>query len=272
MLKQRVTSETFFRGVMFFLVLNLIFLPLVENVLLAQSLAKGPIISHFPSRVARYGTKLTIRAHVASDAPLKRVNLVLLNGDKPLRGALPVISQAGTVPVRVMTTKAATLMTKSNASGKVRARIAAGEILNVSGLSNGYYRALTPDGKKGYVSSDNVELLNSGLAYGVTLPPSLTQRSQFTYQIEAIDAQGNTTVTDPVKVRLLTVDEIKQLLAMIRDGKGSPTTASAGKPLYKKPSFWGGVAVAGGLTYLLLSDNGDSQQEQATLDVSITWE
>ena len=271
MLKQRVTSETFLRGVMVFLVLNLIAIPIVENVLLAQSLAEGPIISHLPSRVARYGNKLTIRAHVASDAQLKKVNVVLLNGDKPLRGSLPIISQSSTVPVRVMTTSNTILKSKSDESGKMRAMVPAGQILHVSGVSNNHYRAMTEEGKKGYIKSEHAEVLNSGLAFGVTLPPELTKRSRFIYQIEAIDSRGNITTTEPITIRLLTTEEIKQLLAMIRDGK-TPTTPTSQKALYKKPSFWGGVAVAGGLAYLLLNDNGDDDQEQATLDVSITWE
>lgn len=272
MLKQRFKNETFLGGILIVCILSFIFVPFAEHILMAQSLTDGPVIAHYPRRVGRYGQKFTIRVHAASDAQLQKVNLVLLDGEQPLRGSLPVISGAGVVPVRVMATRNTAIRSKTDATSNVRAVVAPGDVLNVSSMSNGYYRVMDEEGKKGYVSSDAVDILTNGLAFGVSLPPSLTERSRLTYQIEAVDARGNVTSTEPVKVRLLTNQEIEQLLAMFRGGS-QPTGPVAGqKAFYQQPLVWGGVALAGGLAYFLLSDGGEEEQEQAILDVMVTWE
>ena len=261
-------NDTILKSVASLLIIYLLFLPIAYDLVAAASLESGNMtIAYFPARVGRYGQRVTVRAHIPDNPQVHKVTLVIQDENDPLRGSMPKLENAGTVPVLVRARTQATVKSGPAPNKKIKGRMQSGDIMHVAGEKNGYYRGVTDSGVKGYVYKNDVAVLNTGHAYAVTLPSSITSRSKLTYHIEATDVHGNTTRTDPVTMRLLTDKEINMFLSMY--GGGSATTP--GTPLYKKPLFWASMAALAGGAYLL-SDSGDENQDQTTVDVLIEWE
>lgn len=307
-MKQRCLRETLLAQlVLFSLLLNILF---PCGWALAASANEPAVlkISHFPTKVGKFGSKISFRVHVADDADIKQVTLVILDGDKPLRGKMTELVDEGQVPVQARTHAATPFYTAAKPGAKPKSSLPAGEILDVSQVINSFYRVVSTSGKKGYVHSDDVDVLTYGAVYTATLPSSMTERSTLTYRIEASDLNNARSTTEDVKMRLLTTDEIQKLVDQYRNaGKVSQQTAKADAvkrndaklikpstkntdrpatktaaratkpsfglsiPAFKKPVFWGGVAVAGGLAYYFLNDKKESEN-LATLNVMVEWE
>jgi hypothetical protein len=248
------------------LILILTVFPLFSELAAATTLESNDMtIATFPARVGRFGQQVTVRAHIPDEAQVKKVTLVVVDGEKPLRGPMPRVQQAGTVPVIVKAKKQIPVRTGPAANKSIKAAMEPGETMQVAGEKDGYYRGVSASGAKGYVYKSDVKIISTGHAYAVTLPSAITSRSELVYTIEVTDIYGNITHTDPVSMRLLTNEEIDMFMAMY--GGGAPTQ---GAPLYKKPLFWASmVAVAGG-AYILTSD--DNEEKTTPVNVLIEWE
>ncbi len=268
-MRQLLKHETVCRLFSLLLMIYLIGLPMAMDFAAAAELQTGDVtIAHFPSRVGRYGQQLTIRAHIPNDSDINKVTLVVQNedGDSPLRGAMPRLTQAGLVPVTVTSKGQAAVRTGAAAHKSIKGRMQIGELMYVAGEKDGYFRGISESGLKGYVLKSDVTLDENGHAYAVTLPSSITSRSKLTYFIEATDASGVTTQTEPVTMRLLTNEEIDMFLAMY--GGNAPAT---GTPLIKKPLFWASVVALAGGAYILTTDN-DGGTETTPVNVLVEWE
>ncbi|MDZ7316519.1 MAG: hypothetical protein ONB24_10380 [candidate division KSB1 bacterium] len=296
-----------FRGKTVFanLVLGAFLLQLIAPLAAAQTLPLStPVtIGYFPTKVGRYGTRITFRVHVTDDADLRQVIFVMLDSDKPIRGAMTALTQEGPVPVEVLTLKPTPLFTQAKLTSQSKNSIAANELLQVSQVTGEFLRVVSQDGKKGFVRWEDVQVVSWGTAYAVTLPASMTSRSSLTYRFEVI-GEELLAATEPIKMRLLTDDEIQKLLAQYRAAGKSKQTAQkqkVGEPkkqAVKKPEkesrktpvvvkaapakksstirigpLWGGLAIAGGLAYYFLRGKQSSQDEDvATLNVLVDWE
>ncbi len=274
--------------------------------LAATGEADGGIkIAYFPMKAGRYGNKVSFRVHVSDEFELQSVSLVILDGDKPIRGRMTLLDE-GPVPLQVRVRRAAPLYTAAKASAQSKNVFEAGEVLDVSQVSGEFLRVTSPYGKKGYILRTDVEVTSYGSAYAVTLPPSMTARSALTYRFEAVAAGLPAAVTPEIKMRLFTDEEINNLLAQYRkSGKASPPAdekkvaakgqpkvtgtkpkaqvkkapVSAKAPATPRPastnrgtSVLAGLAIAGGLAYYFISRNKPAEENTAVLNVLIDWE
>jgi len=295
-MRQFIRHETLLTCAIFFVLLPIAFPPL-GPALPAATIADRltPIISQFPQKLGKFGGKYGIRVHAAGTNALRQVSLVLMDGEKPVRGKMSKLLQEGQVPVRVKTTLQTPLYVAAKPNAKVITKLPAGEVLDVSQVINSFYRVVSASGKKGFIRAEDTEVQVWGEAYSVSLPESMTKRSQLKYHIEAVDAQGNKSSTEDISVRFLTADEIQDLLAQLRGGeklqqpktkvasekpkvkmastkpKVKMTHSGGGGSLLKKPVVWAGAAVAGGLAYFILSEK-DEEENLATLNVLVEWE
>lgn len=249
----------------FMLIAHLLFLPVIADIQAAEN--SSPVIAYYPVRVGRYGRPFTIRVHAMSDNKIAQVTLVISEGDKPLRGKMPKLKGAK-APVQVHAVRSAKIYSGPAVGKRVKGMVRLGEILYVSAEKNGFYRVMGDNGMRGFVLKKDVDVLNTGSAYAVTLPASITSRSVLRYHIEAVDSRGAKTVTEEIAMRLLTDDEINGFIAA-NSGQGKKNN---GAPIYKKPLFWGGVAALGVVAYLLQKDSGGSGSNQAAVQVLVEWE
>jgi len=249
----------------FMLMALLLFLPIIADIQAAENSA--PVIAYYPIRIGRYGRPFTIRVHAMSDNKIAKVTLVVSNGDKPLRGRMPKLSGAK-APVQVHAIRTAQIRSGPASKKRIKGMVRLGEILYVSMEKNGYYRIVGENGIKGFILKSDVDVLNTGGAYAVTLPASVTSRPMLKYHIEAVDSRGNKSVTKEISMRLLTDDEINGFIAA-NSGQGKK---SNGAPIYKKPLFWGGVAALGVVAYFLQNDNSGNGSNQAAVQVLVEWE
>ena len=266
-MRQFIKHETVLSFLSFMLATHLLFLPIALDLLMAAE-SSAPVISYFPVRVGRYGQPFTVRVHVLSENKIAKVTLVVDNNGKPLRGRMPKIKSAGKAPVQVHAIRTAQIRSGPADKKRVKGMVRLGEVLYVSMEKNGYYRVVGENGLKGFILKSDVDVLNTGDAYAVTLPASITSRPVLTYHIEAVDVRGNKAVTEDISMRLLTDEEINEFIAA-NSGKGK---AAAGSPVYKKPLFWAGMAVAAGGVYLLSSNKDSGANDQAAVQVMVEWE
>lgn len=216
-------------------------------------------------RVGRYGRQLPIRTHVKSKVELSQVTLVIEDEGNPLRGKMPLVSTEP-VPVEIQAKRVAKVHSGPSESKRVKSIVRPDNPLLVSLETKGFYRVFGEDKVKGFVTKEEVDVVSTGQAYGVLLPSAITSRSELNYHIEVEDVNGNVTKTETVSIRLLTDEEIESFLAMYR---GETKTKS---PIYKKPLFWGGVAVAAIVAFLALDEDGGNGSDTATVDVLVEWE
>ncbi|MBN1481986.1 hypothetical protein EH223_06645 [candidate division KSB1 bacterium] len=242
----------------------LIFPPLVYD-LLAAAEPNTITIAHFPSRVGRYGQQITVRAHIATTSPVKNVSLVIENNEQPLRGNMPMLPSK--VPVLAKAKTQISVRSGPAANKKIKGRLQAGEIIEISGDKNGYYQGAAESGLKGFIEKKDVTIVASGHAYAVTLPSSITSRATLTYHIEALTDNGAVRQTESFSMRLLTDEEIDMFLAMY---SGSAPAAST--PLLKKPLFWVSIVALASGAYIFSADKNGKQEDQTTVDVLVDWE
>ncbi len=261
---QLYKHDTILKFISSLLIIYLAAFPLFSD-LLAATLESKFTIATFPSRVGRFGQQVTVRTHIPEEVQVKKVTLVVANGDDPLRGVMPRVQQAGKVPVIVKAKKEVPVRTGPAVNKSIKGTLKPGETMQVAGEKNDYYRGVAASGAKGYVYKSDVKTISNGYAYAVTLPSSVTSRSELVYTIEVTDIYGNVTHTDPVTMRLLTNEEIDMFMAMYG---GAPVK---GEPIYKKPLFWASmVAVAGG-AYILTADGGEDNAT-TPVNVLVEWE
>ncbi|MBN1465999.1 hypothetical protein JXA02_09570 [candidate division KSB1 bacterium] len=263
-MRQLANNETILNFVISSLILYLLLPPFACDVMAASTAESA--IAYFPALVGRYGQQVTVRAHIADEANIRNVTLVVENGAKPLRGKMPRLTQAGVVPVSAQTAKDATVRSGPAANKNIKGRLSRGERMQIAGEKDGYYRGVSASGIKGYVLKQDVDILQTGSAYAVTLPSSITSRSKLTYHIEAQDASGRVIRTDAVTMRLLTEQEIDTFMAAY----GGPTPVGA--PLYRKPLFWVSMAAVAGGAYILSSDKDGSDDDLTTAEIMVEWE
>ncbi len=265
---QLFKNDTILKFFSSLLILFLTALPLFSELLAASTLESTDMtIATFPSRVGRFGQQVTVRAHIPDDMQVKKVTLIIADSDNPLRGAMPRVHQAGTVPVIVKAKKQIPVRTGAAANKSIKATMKPGETMQVAGDKDGYYRGVSTSGAKGYVYKSDVKIISTGHAYAVTLPSSITSRSELVYTIEVTDIYGNITHTDPVTMRLLTNEEIDMFMAMY--GGGAAPGGSA--PLYKKPLFWVSVAAVTG-TAIAMNLNDGNDNKTTPVNVLVEWE
>ena len=248
----------------FVLMTHLLFLPIIVDIQAAENSA--PVIAYYPIRVGRYGQPFTIRVHVMSDNKIAKVTLVVSEGDKPLRGRMPKLKGVK-APVRVHAVRSAKFYSGPATRMRVKGVVRPGEVLYVSAEKSGFYRVMGDNGVRGFILKKDVDVLNTGEAFAVTLPASITSRSILKYHIEAVDSRGTKTITEELSMRLLTDDEINGFIAS-NTGQGQK---SSGTPIYKKSLFWGGLAAVGVAAYFL-QNNGSSATDQAAVQVLVEWE
>ncbi|MBN1561425.1 hypothetical protein JW998_14315 [candidate division KSB1 bacterium] len=265
-MRQLANNDTILDFIISLLIIYLLFPPLLYDARAATAALDDGVIAHFPARVGRYGQQVTVRAHIADDIEIEKVTLVVENGNKPLRGKMPRLSQAGEVPVSGQAIRDASVRTGPAANKNIKGRLTPGEYMQIAGEKNDYYRGVSASGIKGFVLKQDIEIINTGSAYAVTLPSSITSRSILTYHIEAQDSKGNIIRTDKVSMRLLTEEEIDMFMA----GYGGPATVPA--PLYKKPLFWVGMAAIAGGAYIYSSDRDGENENLTTAEVMVEWE
>jgi hypothetical protein len=270
--------------------LALLILLLVGQMLFAfeSAVAQGqenplPIFSHRPIKVGYREKPLNVIVFVASDATIRGVRLVVNYAGQSLTGAIPERKELGQVPVIVRAVKDTRLYAGPGTSYKAKDFINVGEELRVTRLKGDFYGVLNSLNNPGYVEANTVEVVKSGAAYGVAIPPAMTAEPEITYQIQATDALGHENSTDFYTVRLLTEEQVAQL----RSGKMLPAKeASAGeasqprqvkqekenKSFFASPWFWGTMAAIGGGAYYYSTLNEDkSKEEKATVNVTVGW-
>ena len=263
-MRQLAKNDTIFTFFVSLLITHLLFLPMAYDISAATLESGETTIANYPSRIGRYGQQVTIRAHIAHETPIKKVTLVVENGKKPLTGNMPKLKQI--VPVYVQAMREVSIRSGAAANKNLKGRLSFGDMMQVSGEKNGYYRGVSMSGIKGYILKSDVEVMTTGHAYAVTLPSSITSRAKLVYHIEAVDERGAVTRTETVSMRLLTEEEIDMFLAMYGGG-----AAPAATPIYKKPLFWVGMGAVAGGVYILSSDKGDSENTTTT-EVLVEWE
>jgi hypothetical protein len=169
-------------------------------------------------------------------------------------------------------------------SGKSLARLAAGELLEVTLVRAPYYRIRTAAGVVGYVHADEVQTVESGASYRVTLPVQLTAGGQLAYRIAAVDDFGNESQTDMIPIRLITDAELARLQGKKPAQTPARATESAEAPagpsgqnksiksVFSRPVFWIAAAAAGGgLYYFLSSGDEESSDKKASVGLVVGW-
>ncbi len=234
-----------------------------------------PVISHYPVKVARYGQRMSIKAHIGDESSLQKVSLVLNIDGTTKRGRMREMSTASSVPVIVRVIKDAQVYSGPGSQYKFRGHVRSGDVLKVSQVRDNYFQILSEQGVQGYLLKANVEILGTGRVYGVTLPESLTRRTELVYQIEAVDVYGNMSATNPVQVRLFTDEQIRELMAKRKTGVSqsvskSSTDSPQSKPAYKRAWFWLLLLAVGGGTYALISQT--KTEKDGAVDILVEWE
>ena len=264
-MRQLLRHETFLYYFVLTLIVQMLFSPILSDIQAAEN--NAPVISYFPVRVGRYGQPFTIRVHAMSDETIAKVTLVIQNKEKPLRGKMPRLDVVD-APVQAHAIRSAKIYSGPAEGKRVKGMVRLGEILYISMESNGFYRVISDGGAKGFVQKNDVDVLNTGDVYAVTLPASITSRPVLTYSIEAVDSKGAKSVTEEISMRLLTDDEINGFIA----SNTGQQKDKDGNPVYKKPFFWLGMAAVAGGAYYLSSDRGGSDSNQAAVQVLVEWE
>jgi hypothetical protein len=245
-----------------------------------------PKIAHQPVKIGRLGRTLAILANVGDNAGVKSVTITLYHDGQQIQHEMNQLKSEASVPVVVQTSaEAVSVYSTPESSGKILAQLAAGELLEVTLVRSSFYRIRSAAGVAGYVQADEVQTVESGSAYKVTLPTQLTSSGKLAYQIAATDDFGNEAKTELIQVRLISDEELAQLQGQ-RVPPGTPEKQggqmrksqpagpkSSQKSLFARPVFWIATAAAGGGIYYLLSrgDDDDAASQRATVGLVIGW-
>ncbi len=176
---------------------------------LSQADANQPItIAHQPITIARQGQPLSITAHIGGDKGIRNVILKIDYDGKSVRGAMPLKKGSGVVPVIVqIITGDLDIFAGPGALYKKLGTAKRGARLLVTSNKDGYYRVITAGNTLGYIDAERTAVIRTGNAYGVRVPPEMTQGT-LSYQIIAQDSTGQTAQSGLIQVTLLNEDEI----------------------------------------------------------------
>ena len=265
------TAVAFFSSIV---ILYLVIFPILCDIQISAAEDRyPPVIAHKPVTTARYGDRLTLRAHIGDRSPLRTVYLVLIVDGTARRGKMKESASRG-VPVVGRVRSETRVYAGPGTRYQFKGALQPGVRVKVAGVNDSYYEIITQDGRSGFASSKTVEVLGTGSLFSVTLPESFTRRSALTYQIEAIDAAGNKTATEAVQIRFTTSDQPGEFREDTFTDTGQAVRGSAeqiSRPFYKRIWFWMLLLAAGGGAYYYISQNQDDSP-QGTVDVLVEWE
>ncbi len=279
-MRQLVKNETVLVLLLSLLITSIIAMPFISDTSQAQTLSSNTLlISHQPVKIGYRGRPLSITAHINDDTGIRNVSLVVNYGGNSKTGTIPELTAEGIVPVLAQVTRDSRVYTNASTRTRVKGRVYAGEILNVTRVRDGFYRIATDGGLNGYVASTDVRTSKTGKAFGVSIPATMTSEPFITYQIVATDMTGNTAKTKINKVTLYTRDE----LAAMRSQTGTSSQAAisgeeAGAAPASSSKLWllAGLAAVGGGAYYIISQQSDDDDKAkdlpATVDVTVEWE
>lgn len=279
-MKQLTKSETTITLFSTILIMYLVFSPILCNIAFAFAVNQTtPFLLHNPVKAARYGQDLVIKTHVGNPAAVQKVTLILTIDGQVKRGKMVEIASAGNVPITVQARSKTPVFSGPGSKYTLRGYVQPTDVLQVTESRSSHYRIKSGTGINGYIAQSSVQILSTGKAYGVSLPASLTSREKLTYQIQLVDKLGRITTTEEVDVKLLTPEQVQNLMAKRnKTTTASPatqTTIAATRqkddPVYKKSWFWLGLLAIGGGAYFILSQD-QSDSDTGTLDVLVEWE
>lgn len=277
-MKQMPNPETMRR-----LVFALLILPLLAAAQVFDTIP--PRIAHQPVRLGRVGKVLPIIANVSDNGGVKSVRITIQHEGQEVQHQMNQVKSESSVPVVVQTgAEGVVVNSLPGGSGKSLARLAAGELLEVTLVRAPYYRIRTAAGVVGYVHADEVQTVESGASYRVTLPVQLTAGGQLAYRIAAVDDFGNESQTDMIPIRLITDAELARLQGKKPAQTPARATESAEAPagpseqnksiksVFSRPVFWIAAAAAGGgLYYFLSSGDEESSDKKASVGLVVGW-
>ncbi|HPG38750.1 MAG TPA: SH3 domain-containing protein [bacterium] len=279
-MRQLVKNETLFVLLSAILITSILVMPFIGDISQAQTVnTNALIVSHQPVKIGYKGRPLSITAHINDETGIRNVSLVVNYGGNSKTGNIPELTAEGIVPVLAQVTRDTKVYSGASTRNKVKGKVYAGEILNVTKVKDGFYRIITDGGLNGYVTSTDLRTQKTGKAFGVSIPATMTSEPFITYQIVATDMTGNTAKTKVNKVTLYTQEE---LAAMRTPGNAPTPTAVSGDETEAAPAssskLWllAGLAAVGGGAYYIISQQSDDDDKDknlpATVDVTIEWE
>ena len=244
-----------------------------------------PRIAHQPVRLGRVGKVLPIIANVSDNGGVKSVRITIQHDGQEIQHQMNQVKSESAIPVVVQTAAEGVVVNSlPGGSGKSLARLGAGEQLEVTLVRAPYYRIRTAAGVVGYVHGDEVQTVESGASYRVTLPAQLTAGGRLAYKIAAVDDFGNESQTDLIPVRLITDEELARLQSQkpgqtpSRPVESAESAARPGEPnksiksIFSRPVFWIATAAAGGgLYYFLSSGDEESSDKKASVGLVVGW-
>lgn len=243
----------------------MIFIPVYIDHSRADQTDVKPIIGHQPIMVSQRGEPLIIQARVTELPELKQVTLTLSIAGKAVHGQLNRTNAETKVPVLVQPLKALTLLGRPSPSSNIVAKVLAGSDLVVDKTTKYYYLVTTPTGERGYVMQNQVRVVRKGYRYGASLKSYYSRLDTLEYKITATAKNGQQdSVTH--KVHFLSPERYQRIFNDLR----SPRTPVDSKVFYKRPLFWIGTVVVGGLLFLLFS--GKEKNKTAKVNLHVDWE
>ncbi len=265
------------------LLFELLMLPLFASAQVFDT--TPPRIAHQPVRLGRVGRVLPIIANVGDIGGVKSVRITIQYDGQEIQHQMNQVKSESAVPVVVRTAGEGVVVNSlSGGSGKILAQLPAGELLEVTLVRAPYYRIRTRAGVVGYVHADEVETVESGASYRVTLPVQLTAGGKLAYRIAAVDDFGNESQTDLIPIRLITDEELARLQnkkpgqipaqpAKRAEAAGRTREPNKSiKSVFSRPVFWIATAAAGGgLYYFLSSEDEKNADKKASVGLVIGW-
>ena len=277
-MKHMRSRETILVLMIYFFASYLIFAPVMIDIILAQSMdSTPPVLAHNPIKFGYRGKPLKITANIGDDSKIQSASITIQYGGKSITGNFPPRKDLAVVPVLAQAQTDLVVYAGPGSQYAQRGSFFMGDQFFITGQKQNYYQVYKSTNIKGYVEAVKVSIVMTGQAYGVSLPPSITNQSELSYQISVTDINGNTTVGDLTRVRLLTEDEIDALLAEKSGGTLRASAKSSAQPEgTKKSSFtpvliFGGLALVGGGVYYLLTQH-KTKEEDVPVDVIIGWD
>lgn len=235
-----------------------------------------PTLAHHPATVGLWGQPLNIVAHAGDQSGVKSMVIRIKFKDQTFNGKMPRLKDAETVPV-IARVREDNLVVYSGpgTNYKDMGKLGVDEHVEVNRVRDNFYRVKNSSDLTGFVESQKMDIIMTGEAFGVAVPPEITQTDNLSYQIIATDKFGNETRTSLYDVRIVTEKQLAKMQDQLGSApKDSPVydiSEKKSKPFYAKPLFWLFVAAAGGGTYYYISQK-DSKGDNATVNLIISYE
>jgi len=259
-----------------FLISYLIVSPVFFDLSRAQSMdTTPPVIAHNPVKLAYRDKPLKLTLRVADESKIKRVTITINYGGKSITGTVPLQKGMLDVPVLVEASRKLIIYSGAGEQYKKKGKVSAGKQLYVTGMKNNYYRVRYGN-ITGYVKAADTQIVLRGRGYGVKLPSKFTNQPTLSYSLTATDINDNTTTTDVYQVKLLTKEEVAQLLARTGLARKQKKAAAAPPPEKKEKGsfkalwFLTGMALVGGGVYYYLTQYKQADKT-ATVEVVAEW-